>query len=121
MGETVKQCWPVTCVDLYHCEAVGRFIVDQDIGHDMESLSASARKGLCLQASRPLVPIGKRLFDGNANAVELVRVVTRSANGVLHQEIIHCNAVPHGVNASVDNVPALQVNGPGNSVDKTRR
>src|SRR3546814_19042040 len=104
MGETVKQCWPVTCVDLYHCEAVGRFIVDQDIGHDMESLSASARKGLCLQASRHLVPIGKRLFDGNAHAVELVRVVKRSAKGVLHQEIIHCPAVPHGVNASVDDV-----------------
>src|SRR3546814_5646123 len=80
-------CWPVTCVDLYHCEAVGRFIVDQDIGHDMESLSASARKGLCLQASRHLVPLGKRLFDGNEIAVELVRVDNRSAQGVLPQEI----------------------------------
>src|SRR3546814_18948762 len=86
----------------------------------MESLSASARKGLCLQASRHLVPIGKRLFDGDANAVELVRVVERSAKGVLHQVIIHCHAVPHGVNARVDDVAARKVNGSGNAVETPR-
>src|SRR3546814_19755974 len=86
----------------------------------MESLRASARKVLCLQASCHLVPIGKRLFDGNANAVELVRVVKRSAKGVLNQEIIHCHAVPHGVNARVDDVAARKVTGPGNSVEKHR-
>src|SRR3546814_1123891 len=31
-----------------------------------------------------------------------------------------CHAVPHGVNARVDDVAARKVNGPGNSVEKPR-
>src|SRR3546814_12071326 len=48
------------------------------------------------------------------------RTYTLFPHSTLFRSIIHCHAVPHGVNARVDDVAARKVNGPGNSVEKPR-
>ena len=118
ISEIVEQRGTVAGIGLDHGVAVGRAVIDQDVGRDVERLGPRARQRAGGKPLDQLGPVGEcignRLFD----PLELVYIVERAADRILHKEIVERHSVTRRVDARVDNAAPGEVDAARNAVEQ---